>query len=830
MLAITSTEALSILDHIVLKKAPSSYPSTVALLSPPVASSWSSDNKFLFIASADTIHRYDAEHHSIVDIFSTSESITSLVVKGKSSVIFGAGERVHVLECGSTTKISQTFVSHQDSVKSLSSSCDSTLLASTSSKAAYVHNLTLISHTALRGLPVSDQQSITTCTFHSHARTRLLLGIGKKVVIYDINRPSGPAKVISLSETSSGNICAISCSPFSKTLIAVATTGGTLGLIDLDKEKGLFRTINVKVPIASLSFSQEGASVYLGTENGKLLILDLRSLDKPPKSVVLSENGARLATMSVQAKSASETTKNPPATTKSTELSKPTSRKPSATIASVNKPSPARRIVSVSSKGKEPARLTAGTERVSAAKEKEGVNKKVFSPLRNLLSISNGGNTSLNHSDEFSLQIDTLPVVRDKSKVSRPAPVRDTPERVRDPASSALSNSDSASRIGTSARLRPRPQPSPLSASASRSKLSPKEDLRRTRTVSTTSRTAAVSSPLSASTSKKVNEDATGVSRRTRTVSTSSTRTSRAPKASDVTVTTTESISAAATRTRTEVDHLSVPKDVKKSRVIFPSSHASSSKVETKTGSTSGAGPQSNARTPSPDLSDIEAMTSSGPGPVTPLPASRRRGMASPVLGAPVGIEVNADDDVDLPVPGNKSRKRDSGKGKARTVLFQDSGKEFDNGCAVREASSDDDIESEKENQREESVSWQISPRRPGSIGPSGGPSASSMPWNGSPIRHSQSYLHKQYANIPGSPGGTSPQGLLRNIVRDVMYDFHQESRAEMMSLHLDLVSMGRGWKKELRELMGEYGGELKELREENRRLREENERLRRGY
>ncbi|KAJ3850435.1 WD40-repeat-containing domain protein [Lentinula lateritia] len=803
MLAITSTEALSILDHIVLKKAPSSYPSTLALLSPPVASSWSSDNKFLFISSANTIHKYDAEHHSLVDIFSTSEAITSLVVKGKSPVIFGAGERVHVLECGSTTKISQTFVSHKDSVKSLSLSCDSTLLASTSSKAAYVHNLTLISHTALRGLPVSDQQSITTCAFHSHARTRLLLGIGKKVVIYDINRPSGPAKVIPLSDTSFGDICAISCSPFSKTLVAVATTGGTLGLIDLDKEKGLFRTINVKVPIASLSFSQEGASVYIGTENGKLLILDLRSLDKPPKSVVLGENGARLATMSVQAKSASEAPKNPPAITKSTEPSKPTSRKPSATIASVKQPSPVRHIVSVSSKGKEPAKLTADTQKVSAAKEKEGINKKVFSPLRNPLSISNGGNTSLNHSDEFSLQIDTLPVVRGISKVSRPAPTQDTPERVRDLASSALSNSNIASRTSTSARLRPPPQPSPLSASASRTKLSPKEDLRRTRTVSTTSRTA-VSSPLSASTSKKVKEDGAGVSRRTRTVSTSSTRTSRVPKHSDAITATTESISAAATRTRTEVHHLSVPKDVKNSRVIFPSSHVPSSKAETKTVSTSRTDPQSNTRTPSPDLSDIEAVTSSGPGPVTPLPASKGRGMASPILGAPGGIEVNSDDDLDL--PDNKCRKRDSGKGKARTVLFQDPGKEFDNGCAVREAGSDDDIESEKENQREESISWQISPRRPGSIGPSGGPSASSMPWNGSPIR------------------------LLRNIVRDVMYDFHQESRAEMMSLHLDLVSMGRGWKKELRDLMGEYGGELKELREENRRLREENERLRRGY
>jgi protein NEDD1 len=38
---------------------------------------------------------------------------------------------------------------------------------------------------------------------------------------------------------------------------------------------------------------------------------------------------------------------------------------------------------------------------------------------------------------------------------------------------------------------------------------------------------------------------------------------------------------------------------------------------------------------------------------------------------------------------------------------------------------------------------------------------------------------------------------------------------------------MGRNWKKELRELMDDYVGDL---REENKRLREENEHLRRGY
>jgi len=54
-----------------------------------------------------------------------------------------------------------------------------------------------------------------------------------------------------------------------------------------------------------------------------------------------------------------------------------------------------------------------------------------------------------------------------------------------------------------------------------------------------------------------------------------------------------------------------------------------------------------------------------------------------------------------------------------------------------------------------------------------------------------------------------------------------------MTGLHLDLVRMGRGLRKELREVAEGGGGgllELERLREENRLLREENERLRRGY
>ena len=57
-------------------------------------------------------------------------------------------------------------------------------------------------------------------------------------------------------------------------------------------------------PLTCLSFSAEGAAVYAGTENGKFLILDLRALDKPPKSVTASENGDQVIAISVQVSTA----------------------------------------------------------------------------------------------------------------------------------------------------------------------------------------------------------------------------------------------------------------------------------------------------------------------------------------------------------------------------------------------------------------------------------------------------------------------------------------------------------------------------------------------
>jgi len=220
-------------------------------------------------------------------------------------------------------------------------------------------------------------------------------------------------------------------------------------------------------------------------------------------------------------------------------------------------------------------------------------------------------------------------------------------------------------------------------------------------------------------------------------------------------------------------------------------------------------------RTPSPDLPDhLE--------PATPFKQQKRTGLKVLGLGTPeVERWIHAGQGKELGVDNSKGQDL---KGKGKTVDFH-----------VEENPTY--IELEKELlEKERQLALKISPRRP--VPSTSGSTIDS--WaalaSNSPLLSSASPDPGQNDNLASSGSGlppgttTSAHDLLKTIVQDVMFDFQRETKAEMMGLHLDLLRMGRSWKAELRVLMDEYVGDLRELREENERLRKENERLRRGW
>lgn len=89
------------------------------------------------------------------------------------------------------------------------------------------------------------------------------------------------------------------------------------------------------------------------------------------------------------------------------------------------------------------------------------------------------------------------------------------------------------------------------------------------------------------------------------------------------------------------------------------------------------------------------------------------------------------------------------------------------------------------------------------------------------------------WAPVPSplrNTGTTPAHDLLHTVISDALFDFRRETKEDIVGLHLDLVRMGRGWRREMRDAMDEWRAELRTLKDENKLLREENERLRRGY
>lgn len=244
-LAVATTDALVVLDRQTLKELPAQVHPACSFLARPTAIAWAPDNSCLYLSLPDAIEKYDPSGAHIDTVYPTPDLVSGLVSKDKGrTVIFAIRSEVTVLDVFSR-KVVHTFNSHRHNIVALALSSDASLLASISHNAVHVHNLAQASHTVLRGFPTG---TFTACAFHPHDKTRLLLGVGLHLAVYDTTRTSGPVKTINF-EKGTGDIVGIASSPFSKTLVALACSTGNMILIDLEKEKGC-----VDLPLYSLMF------------------------------------------------------------------------------------------------------------------------------------------------------------------------------------------------------------------------------------------------------------------------------------------------------------------------------------------------------------------------------------------------------------------------------------------------------------------------------------------------------------------------------------------------------------------------------------------------
>lgn len=242
-LALATTEHLLLPATASLKRTSSLLSSNPKISIPrPLAGTWSSDNSTLFLIFPDEIRKYNDRGSTANTVFSSNEEELQacIVAKDNGTIICALSNRIAVL--GSTPPsgdygIVKTIDTHTSPVTSLAVSNDGAVLASTSQTMVYIHNLESDSHTPLRGLPQSSEEP-SLCIFSPHIRTKLIVGSGQVLYIFDITRPSSPTRTIPLGSSANGDVVSLACSPYSKTLVAVACEGGTVHLVDLEKEKG----------------------------------------------------------------------------------------------------------------------------------------------------------------------------------------------------------------------------------------------------------------------------------------------------------------------------------------------------------------------------------------------------------------------------------------------------------------------------------------------------------------------------------------------------------------------------------------------------------------
>ena len=242
-LAVATTEHLLLSATVSLKRTSSLLSSNPKILTPrPLAGTWSSDNSTLFLVFSDGVRKYDDRGITEDVVFSSPEEELQacIVAKDNGTIITALSNRIAILEfnpCSSDYTVVKTIGTHTSPVISLTISNDGIVLASASQTTVYIHNLEIGSHTTLRGLPQSSEEP-PLCMFSPHFRTKLVVGSGQVLYVYDVTRPSSPAKTIPLGSGANGDVVSLACSPYSKTLVAVACEGGTVHLVDLEKEKG----------------------------------------------------------------------------------------------------------------------------------------------------------------------------------------------------------------------------------------------------------------------------------------------------------------------------------------------------------------------------------------------------------------------------------------------------------------------------------------------------------------------------------------------------------------------------------------------------------------
>lgn len=242
MLAASAGRRLTIIDPSTFKysSAPPSPSKQTALDVEFSSLTWNHDNTALFVAADGTIRKYDSSGHFNKILHTANDKICHMTIKDASELIYTKGKEVCIVDC-LTGDVVESIEVHDMDIKAISLSNDSSLLAVASASKCIVYDLNEAPAACLSTFDTESDSSFTACVFHTHTRSRLLLSSGQYCLVYDVSKSPSLIKRIPLMPSSitkiTGEVVAVTCSPFSKSLVAVGCSGGLISLIDMEKEK-----------------------------------------------------------------------------------------------------------------------------------------------------------------------------------------------------------------------------------------------------------------------------------------------------------------------------------------------------------------------------------------------------------------------------------------------------------------------------------------------------------------------------------------------------------------------------------------------------------------
>ncbi|KAG9123866.1 hypothetical protein FRC07_013685 [Ceratobasidium sp. 392] len=355
LIAVTSSHGLSVLPSTVLRAShPDPTPTITTALTPPsrIPSScitWSPDASTIYVASGGSVSAYDPSGSFIRDVVREGEGgiggskLGSMVVlqtqSGTDPVLaFSRGSRAVVFD-SETRRALQTVEGHRSSITTMSLAQDQSLLATSSGEITVITNLVQQTNSVLRSAP----PGVVAVAFHPAKRSVLLILSSRGLHVFDTAKGNTPTRIIPIGKAE-GGAGFIAFSPITPALVAVLVPGGggRVLMLDIEKESSLVKKFTVEENVSAMSFSHDGGAIIVGTEAGRVLQLNLRSIDKPAQAVVVDPAGGKIGGLSLVVGSASQLTR-----TMSSSVIKPTiSTAPVAGIKTVPRPPRAESVTS----------------------------------------------------------------------------------------------------------------------------------------------------------------------------------------------------------------------------------------------------------------------------------------------------------------------------------------------------------------------------------------------------------------------------------------------------------------------------------------------------